>query len=55
MFGYKLRLEAAVAVTRNLDGQDTKIAFECLGAAAIARVAAVVGYGLMLVVPEVRR
>ena len=50
MFGNELRLETAVAIPWDLDGQGTEIALERLGTATAARVTAVVGNGLMLVV-----
>ena len=50
MFGNELRLKAAVAVMRYLDGQGAEIALEGLSAAAVARVAAIVGDGFVFVV-----
>ena len=53
VFGDELRLEAAVAVARHLDGQLAKIALEGLLALAVAGVAAGVGHGFVALVPQV--
>ena len=53
MFGNELRLKAAVAVTRDVDGQGTKISLERLGTAAVACVTALVRHGFVLVVTQV--
>lgn len=53
MLGDQLRLERAIAVAGNLDGQFVELALEGLAAAAVARVASGVGDRFVLVVTEV--
>ena len=53
MFGDELWLEAAIAISGNLDGQGAKIALEGLGAAAVTRIAVRVGNRFMLAVAQV--
>ena len=52
VFSDELRLEAAGAVSGNLNGQDAKIALERLGADAVTGVAALVDNGFVLVVTQ---
>ena len=53
VLGKQLGLEAAMAITGNVNGQLTKIALERLLAGAIATVASAVGDGLMAFMPQV--
>jgi hypothetical protein len=52
VFGDDLWFETAMTVSRNLDWQFPEVAFECLAAFAIASIAACIGNGFMIGMPQ---
>jgi len=54
VLGDELRLEAAVAIARNLDGELAEFTLECLFAFAVAGVARRIGDGFILAVTKMR-